>query len=150
MDQAELVNRYLRKYSHLIIKNEKRYSTRQNIRIKFIYFQDSIILASFPSGSDLTWQEIWINTSSCLGSRMLRISKPFWHSCTDLCSGAYRLVMLNLIFVPFRYRWLMFYPVIGWGALVFVYWSFYVRNADKLCRLREEKAISTVVRSATV
>ncbi len=57
-------------------------------------------------------------------------------------------VMLNVLFVPYRYRWLVFYPIIGWGALVFVHWWFYVRNADKLCRLREERAISRMVKGA--
>jgi hypothetical protein len=55
-------------------------------------------------------------------------------------------VMLNMLYVPSRYRWLMFYPIIGWGALVFVHWWFYVRNADKLCRLREERVASRMVK----
>jgi hypothetical protein len=59
-------------------------------------------------------------------------------------------VMLNMLFVPSRYRWLMFYPIIGWGALIFVHWWFYIRNADKLCKLREERAISKLVRSAPI
>jgi hypothetical protein len=48
-------------------------------------------------------------------------------------------IMLNLLFVPSRYRWIMFYPLIGWGSLIFVHWWFYVRNADRLCRLKEER-----------
>jgi len=59
-------------------------------------------------------------------------------------------VMLNAILVPSRYRALMFYPILGWGALIFVHWWFYVRNADRLCRLREERAISKVARNAPV
>jgi hypothetical protein len=59
-------------------------------------------------------------------------------------------VILNALFVPSRYRWLMFYPVIGWGTLVFIHWWFYVRNASKLCRLREERAISKMARKAPV
>ncbi len=55
-------------------------------------------------------------------------------------------VMLNMLLVPLRYRWLMFYPLIGWGALIFVHWWFYVRNADKLCKLREERVASKLVR----
>jgi len=55
-------------------------------------------------------------------------------------------VMLNAIFVESRYRWLILYPIIGWGALIFVHYWFYVRNADKLCRLREEKSISKLMR----
>jgi len=58
-------------------------------------------------------------------------------------------VMLNMIFVPSRYRWLMFYPIIGWGALVFVHWWFYVRKANKLCRLREERATTRMTKQVT-
>ncbi len=58
-------------------------------------------------------------------------------------------VMLNMLLVPLRYRWLMFYPLIGWGALIFVHWWFYVRNADKLCKLREERVASKLVRGTT-
>ena len=57
-------------------------------------------------------------------------------------------IMLNMIFVPSRYRWLMFYPIIGWGSLVFVHWWFDVRNANKLCRLREEKAVARMIKPA--
>ncbi|MFB3765458.1 MAG: 2TM domain-containing protein [Methanotrichaceae archaeon] len=53
-------------------------------------------------------------------------------------------VILNLSHVPRRYRWLMLYPIIGWGGLIFVHWWFYVRNADRLCKLREEMAIRMV------
>jgi uncharacterized membrane protein len=49
-------------------------------------------------------------------------------------------VMLNMTIVPPRYRWLMFYPIVGWGLLIFVHWWFYVRNAYGLCKLREQKA----------
>ncbi len=59
-------------------------------------------------------------------------------------------VILNILFIPSKYRWLMFYPIIGWGALVFVHWWFYVRNAGRLCRLREERAISRMARKAPV
>lgn len=55
-------------------------------------------------------------------------------------------VLLNLLFTPLRYRWLMFYPIIGWGTLLFVHWWFYVRNADKLCRLKEERVAARMVR----
>jgi len=58
---------------------------------------------------------------------------------------AYSLwVMLNLLFVPSRYRWIMIYPLIGWGSLIFVHWWFYVRNAERLCMLREERTESKV------
>lgn len=50
-------------------------------------------------------------------------------------------IILNAFLVPSKYRWLMFYPIIGWGALIFVHWWFYVRNAGRLCKLREEKAL---------
>jgi hypothetical protein len=53
-------------------------------------------------------------------------------------------VMLNMLFVPSRYRWIMFYPLIGWGTLIFVHWWFYVKNASKLCMLREERAESRI------
>lgn len=53
-------------------------------------------------------------------------------------------VMLNLLFVPSRYRWIMIYPLIGWGSLIFVHWWFYVRNAERLCMLREERTESKV------
>lgn len=46
-------------------------------------------------------------------------------------------VILNLVFVPVRYRWIIFYPIIGWGAVLFAHWWFYVRSADKLCRMKE-------------
>ncbi len=48
-------------------------------------------------------------------------------------------VMMNMLFVPSRYRWIMLYPVIGWGIMVFVHWWFYVRNAARLCMAREER-----------
>jgi len=32
---------------------------------------------------------------------------------------------------------------------VFVHWWFYVRNADKLCRLKEERVASRMVRGVT-
>lgn len=51
-------------------------------------------------------------------------------------------VMLNMLFVPSRYRWIMYYPLIGWGSLIFVHWWFYVRNASRLCMLREERTES--------
>ncbi len=51
-------------------------------------------------------------------------------------------VMLNMLFVPSRYRWIMLYPVIGWGIMVFVHWWFYVRNANRLCMRKEEKVES--------
>jgi hypothetical protein len=50
-------------------------------------------------------------------------------------------VILNKLFIPPKYRWLTIYPIIGWGVLIFVHWWFYVRNADRLCRLRERRAI---------
>lgn len=53
-------------------------------------------------------------------------------------------VMLNLLFVPSRYRWIVIYPLIGWGSLIFVHWWFYVRNAERLCMLREERTESKV------
>lgn len=58
-------------------------------------------------------------------------------------------VMLNMLFVPLRYRWLMFYPIVGWGTLVFVHWWFYVRNAEKLCKLKEEQVASRIVRGVS-
>jgi hypothetical protein len=48
-------------------------------------------------------------------------------------------VMLNMLFVPSKYRWIVLYPLIGWGALVFVHWWFYVKNASKLCMQKEER-----------
>jgi hypothetical protein len=50
-------------------------------------------------------------------------------------------IILNMRFVPSKYRWLTVYPILGWGALIFVHWWFYVRNADRLCMLREKMAI---------
>ena len=51
-------------------------------------------------------------------------------------------ILLNVNFVHPRYRWIAFYPVVGWGLLVFVHWWFYVRNVDKLCKIREERALA--------
>ncbi len=48
-------------------------------------------------------------------------------------------VMLNALFVPSKYRWIVLYPLIGWGSLVFAHWWFYVKNASKLCMLKEER-----------
>jgi hypothetical protein len=50
------------------------------------------------------------------------------------------LLVVNL--VPSRYRWIAFYPVLGWSLLVFVHWWFYVRNVDKLCKFRDERALA--------
>lgn len=36
--------------------------------------------------------------------------------------------------------WAMWYSPVGWGLLVVVHWWFYVRNAEGLCRLKEEAA----------
>jgi hypothetical protein len=58
-------------------------------------------------------------------------------------------VLLNMMFVPSRYRWLMFYPIIGWGALIFVHWWFYVRNAARLCKLKEERVAAKMVRGVS-
>jgi hypothetical protein len=55
-------------------------------------------------------------------------------------------VILNMTIVPPRYRWTMFYPIIGWGLLIFVHWWFYVRNAYGLCKLREQQAASRMIR----
>ncbi len=46
-------------------------------------------------------------------------------------------VILNMLFVPIRYRWIIFYPIIGWGAVLFAHWWFYVRNASIFCRMKE-------------
>jgi hypothetical protein len=59
-------------------------------------------------------------------------------------------VMLNALFVESRYRWLVLYPIIGWGALIFVHYWFYVRNADKLCRIREERAVTKMARGLPI
>jgi hypothetical protein len=48
-------------------------------------------------------------------------------------------VMANMLFVPSRYRWIMLYPLIGWGAMVFAHWWFFVKNAERLCMRREER-----------
>jgi hypothetical protein len=48
-------------------------------------------------------------------------------------------VMANMLFVPSRYRWIMLYPLIGWGAMVFVHWWFFVKNAERLCMRREDR-----------
>lgn len=58
-------------------------------------------------------------------------------------------VLLNMLLIPLRYRWLMFYPIIGWGTLLFVHWWFYVRNAEKLCKLKEERVASRMVRGVS-
>jgi hypothetical protein len=47
-------------------------------------------------------------------------------------------VALNYMYVLPEYRWLMYYPLIGWGLLVVVHYWFYIRNAEGLCKLREE------------
>jgi hypothetical protein len=48
-------------------------------------------------------------------------------------------VILNMLFVPKKFRWIIFYPIIGWGAVLFSHWWFYVRNAERLCRMREAR-----------
>jgi len=58
-------------------------------------------------------------------------------------------VMANMLFVPSRYRWIMLYPMIGWGALVFVHWWFFVRNAEKLCMIKEERTLEKMASMAT-
>ena len=58
-------------------------------------------------------------------------------------------VILNMLFVPSRYRWIMYYPVIGWGAMLFAHWWFYTRNADKLCRMKEARIEQQVGSRAT-
>jgi hypothetical protein len=45
---------------------------------------------------------------------------------------------------PFPIIQKLFRPLVGWGTLVFVHWWFYVRNASKLCMLKEEKIESKV------
>lgn len=50
-------------------------------------------------------------------------------------------VMLNMLFVPSRYRWIMLYPLVGWGTMVFVHWWFFVKNAKRLCVRKEEKTL---------
>lgn len=50
-------------------------------------------------------------------------------------------VMANMLFVPSRYRWIMFYPLIGWGTMIFVHWWFFVRNAERLCTMLEERTL---------
>jgi hypothetical protein len=54
-------------------------------------------------------------------------------------------VILNMTIVPPKYRWLMFYPIVGWGLLIFVHWWFYVRNAYGLCKVREQRASARMV-----
>ncbi len=46
-------------------------------------------------------------------------------------------VILNMLFVPPKYRWIVYYPIVGWGAMLFAHWWFFVRNASMLCRRRE-------------
>ena len=58
-------------------------------------------------------------------------------------------VILNMLFVPSRYRWIVFYPIIGWGAMLFAHWWFYVRNASMLCRMKEARIEEQVVSGAT-
>jgi hypothetical protein len=36
--------------------------------------------------------------------------------------------------------------LIGWGSLIFVHWWFYVRNASRLCMLREERTESNAAK----
>ncbi|MFB3765457.1 MAG: 2TM domain-containing protein [Methanotrichaceae archaeon] len=57
-------------------------------------------------------------------------------------------IMLNMLFVPSKYRWIMFYPAIGWGAVLFAHWWFYVKNADRICRLKEERIEKQVASGA--
>jgi hypothetical protein len=49
--------------------------------------------------------------------------------------------MANMLFVPSRYRWIMLYPIMGWGAMLFVHWWFFVRNAERLCMIKEERTL---------
>jgi hypothetical protein len=47
-------------------------------------------------------------------------------------------LILNFVYnQPITY-WVILYPIVGWGILVVVHWWFYVRNAEGLCKLREE------------
>jgi len=41
--------------------------------------------------------------------------------------------------------WAMYYSPVGWGILVIVHYWFYVRGAEKLCRLREETVESKMM-----
>jgi len=54
-------------------------------------------------------------------------------------------VMINMLFVPSRYRWIVLYPLIGWGIMIFVHWWFYVRNAANMCMRKEERIQSKIV-----
>jgi hypothetical protein len=53
-------------------------------------------------------------------------------------------ILVNMIFVPSRYRWIVLYPLVGWGIMVFVHWWFYVRNASGLCMRKEEQIRSKI------
>jgi hypothetical protein len=35
----------------------------------------------------------------------------------------------------------MLYPIMGWGAMLFVHWWFFVRNAERLCMIKEERTL---------
>ncbi len=53
-------------------------------------------------------------------------------------------VIMNMVLMPSKYRWLMYYPIVGWGLLLFAHYWFYVRNAEGFCRRKEERIGSRV------
>lgn len=50
-------------------------------------------------------------------------------------------MMGNISITP---AWAIYFSPVGWGLLVIVHYWFYVRGADKLCRLREDLVESRI------
>jgi hypothetical protein len=44
--------------------------------------------------------------------------------------------MGSIVITP---AWAIYYSPVGWGILVIVHYWFYVRGAENLCKMREEK-----------
>jgi hypothetical protein len=40
--------------------------------------------------------------------------------------------------------WAVYYSPVGWGILIIVHYWFYVRGAENLCKLREERVESKI------
>ncbi len=49
-------------------------------------------------------------------------------------------VILNMVYIPKKFRWMTYYPLVGWGLVLFAHWWFFVRVAGGLCERREQEA----------
>jgi hypothetical protein len=49
-------------------------------------------------------------------------------------------VILNMVYIPKKFRWMTYYPLVGWGLVLFAHGWFFVRVAESLCERREQEA----------